>query len=162
MVKSINKYDVPEKFYYFENEYCSPALTNDDKAKIKTLTDDYCSELWNQYVSETKNHLMLVNDPKDWKIKNEIKKKYNWQADWNDTNTEAFIENLKPLVDWNNDDVVLFFWNKSCGIEATWQLICKYWISFLYEDEANIIINPKSKNVLLLSTNGFLAIAERM
>lgn len=161
MEKSINKYDALEKFYYFENEYCDPILSNDDKPEIRALTDEYCSELWNKYVSESKNHLMLINHPEEWKIKNEIKKEYNWQKDWNDTIIEVFNENIKPIIDWKDDDIVIFFWNNCSGIETTWSLICKYWISFLYEDEANIIINPKSKNVIILSTNGNLSIADR-
>ncbi|WP_082815783.1 DUF2947 family protein [Flavobacterium chilense] len=132
-----------------------------DKPQIKALTDYYCAQLWTEYVSETKHHLMLVNDLKDWKIKNEIKKEYNWQEDWNNNTIEAFEENVKPLTNWKAEDIVFFFWNKSSGIETTWSLICKYWISFLYEDEANIIVNPKSKNVIILSVNGSLAIAER-
>ncbi|MTH13988.1 DUF2947 family protein [Flavobacterium sp. LC2016-01] len=161
MEKSINKYEALEKFYYFEKEYCYPVLTVTDKPQIKALTDHYCSQLWNEYVSETKHHLMLVNDLKDWKIKNEIKKEYNWQKDWNNNIIEAFEENIKPLLDWKDEDPVFFFWNKFSGIETTWSLICKYWISFLYEDEANILVSPKSKNVIILSVNGNLTIAER-
>ncbi|OXA70529.1 hypothetical protein B0A67_14965 [Flavobacterium aquidurense] len=162
MEKSINKYDAPEKLYCFENEYCTPALTKDDKAKIKALTDDYCSELWDKYVSKNKRHLMLINHPEELKIKNEIKKEYNWQNDWNESNIDAFNKNVKNLIDWDEDDSVLFFWNKFSGIETTWRLICKYWISFLYEDEANIVINPKSKKVIILSTNGNLSLADRL
>lgn len=161
MEKNTNRYEALEKFYYFGNDYCDPKLTDLDKSEIKALSDDYCAELWNEYVSETKNHLMLVNDPKDWKIKNEIKKEYNWQADWNNTNIEALTANVRPFTDWKDDDTILFFWNQSSGVETTWGLICKYWISFLYEDEANIMVNPKSKNVIILSVNGNLAIAER-
>lgn len=162
MEKSINKYDAPEKLYCFENEYCTPALTKDDKAKIKALTDDYCSELWDKYVSKNKRHLMLINHPEELKMKNEIKKEYNWQNDWNESNIDAFNKNVKNLIDWDEDDSVLFFWNKFSGIETTWRLICKYWISFLYEDEANIVINPKSKKVIILSTNGNLSLADRL
>ncbi len=89
------------------------------------------------------------------------RQEYNWQEDWNNNTIEAFEENIKPLTNWKAEDTVFFFWNKSSGIETTWSLICKYWISFLYEDEANIIVNPKSKNVIILSVNGSLAIAER-
>jgi hypothetical protein len=155
------KYDSLEKFYYFENEYCYPTLTDFDKPEIQAFTNNYCSQLWNKYISESQKHLMLINNPDQWKIKNEIKKEYNWQNDWNETNTEAFNEIVKPLIDWEEDDEVMFFWNKYSGIESKWGIICKYWISFLYDDESNIIINPKSKKVIILSTNGNLSIAER-
>jgi hypothetical protein len=155
------KYDSLNKFYYFENEYCYPTLSDSDKLEINAFANNYCSQLWNKYVSESKKHLMLINNPEEWKIKNEIKKEYNWQNDWNETNTEAFNENVKPLIDWKEDDEVVFFWNKYSGIESKWDMICKYWISFLYDDESNIIINPKSKQVIILSTNGNLSIAER-
>jgi hypothetical protein len=162
MEKNINKYEALEKFYYFENEYCDPKLTNIDKPEIKALTDDYCAALWHEYVSENKKHLMLVNNPEESKVKNENKKEYNWLKDWNDSSIEAFNENVKNLLDWKDDDSVIFFWNKTSGIESKWALICKYWISFLYEDEANIIINPKSRKAIILSTNGNLSIADRL
>ncbi|KFF16058.1 DUF2947 family protein [Flavobacterium hydatis] len=155
------KYDSLNKFYYFENEYCYPTLSDSDKLEINAFANNYCSQLWNKYVSESKKHLMLINNPEEWKIKNEIKKEYNWQNDWNETNTEAFSENVKSLIDWEEDDEVMFFWNKYSGIESKWRIICKYWISFLYDDESNIIINPKNKKVIILSTNGNLSIAER-
>ncbi len=162
MEKNINKYDVLEKFYYFENEYCEPQLTDVDQPEIKALTDDYCAALWSEYVSGNKRHLMLINHPEELKIKNEIKKEYNWQNDWNESNIDAFDKNVKNLIDWEDDDSVIFFWNKTSGIESKWALICKYWISFLYEDEANIIINPKSRKAIILSTNGNLSLAERL
>ena len=162
MEKNINKYEALEKFYYFKNEYCEPQLTPIDKPEIKALSDDYCATLWTEYVSENKKHLMLINHPEEWKIKNEVKKEYNWQNDWNESDIEAFDKNVKNLMDWKEDDSVIFFWNKSSGIETKWRLICKYWISLLYEDEANIIINPKSKKVIILSTNGNLSIADRI
>lgn len=161
MEKNINKYEALEKFYYFENDYCDPKLIDIDKPEIKALTDDYCAALWNEYVSESKKHLMLINNPEEWKIKNESRQEYNWQNDWNDSNIEAFKENVKSLIDGKDDDSVIFFWNKTSGVESKWALICKYWISFLYEDEANIIINPKSKKAIILSTNGNLSIADR-
>ena len=162
MEKNINKYEALEKFYYFENDYCDPKLTDADKPEIKALTDDYCAVLWHEYVSENKKHLMLINNPEDWKIKNEIKKEYNWLKDWNDSSIEAFNKNVKNLLDWKEDDSVIFFWNKTSGIESKWALICKYWISFLYDDEANIIINPKSRKAIILSTNGNLSTADRL
>ncbi|QDW20514.1 DUF2947 family protein [Flavobacterium sp. KBS0721] len=162
MEKNINKYEALEKFYYFENDYCEPQLTDVDQPEIKALTDDYCAALWTEYVSENKRHLMLINHPEELKIKNEVKKEYNWQNDWNESNIDAFDKNVKNLIDWKEEDSVIFFWNKSSGIETKWALIYKYWISFLYEDEANIIINPKSKKVIILSTNGNLSIADRI
>jgi hypothetical protein len=159
---SLNQeYDSLEKFYYFENEYCYQTLTDSDKPEIKAFTNNYCSELWNKYISESKKHLMLINHTEQWKIKNEVKKEYNWQKDWNDNNIDAFKENVKPIIDWEEEDEVMFFWNKYTGIESKWGIICKYWISFLYDDESNIIINPKSKKVIILSTNGNLSVAER-
>jgi hypothetical protein len=162
MEKNTNRYEGLEKFYYFENDYCDPKLTDVDKPEIKALSDNHCAELWNEYVSESKNHLMLMNNPEDGKIKNEIKKEYNWLEDWNDSKIEAFNENVKNLIDWKDDDSVIFFWNKTSGIASKWALICKYWISFLYEDEANIMINPKSSKAIILSTNGNLSIADRL
>jgi hypothetical protein len=39
-------------------------------------------------------------------------------------------------------------------------LICKFWICFLYEDEMNIIINPKSEMAFMIGVNGYVATAK--
>ena len=155
------KYDSIDKLYYFENDYCIPILEDCDKSKIRVLSNNYCSELWNEYVSEKHKHLMLINEAENWKIENEISKDYNWEKDWNENNIKAFEENIKPLIDFKEDDKILYFWSKYAGIETEWKIICKYWIAFLYEDESNIIINPKKSKVLILSTNGNISIGNR-
>ncbi len=155
------KYDSFNKLYFFEDEYCIPILEDNDKSKIRVLSNNYCSELWNKYVTEKPNHLMLINDTKNWKIENEISKDYNWENDWNENNVIAFENNIKPLIDYKEEDKIIYFWSKYSGVETEWRIICKYWIAFLYEDESNIIINPNNTKVMILATNGNVSIGKR-
>lgn len=60
---------------------------------------------------------------------------------------------------------LFFFWGKSSGLEADWTFVCEYLISFLYDDEISIVINPNSQQdsqqVLILGVHGYVAIGHK-
>jgi hypothetical protein len=136
-------------FYFFENDYCLPALEESDKMKIQFLSEDECSTYWEKYVSKKHDQLLQIPINENINYLN-----YNWEKDWIENNTEAFNVHIKPLIVYQNNDEVLFFWNKSTGVKTEWSIVCKYWIAFLFEDEGNILINPSHPTVLFLSTHG--------
>jgi hypothetical protein len=138
-----------EKFYFFEEGYCIPVLEEKDKVKIQFLTEEECSDFWEKYVSKKYDHWLQIPINESINYLN-----YNWEKDWIENNIEAFDVHIKPLIGYQNNDEVLFFWNKSTGVKTEWNIICKYWITFLFEDEGNILINPSHPSVLYLSTHG--------
>ena len=148
------------KVWMFDLSHCEN-IEASDKEELKLLSESYCSELWSEYVTDKHRHLMLVHKDEDWKITNKVSQQYNWLSDWNNDKHVAFYRIVAPLLQWEMDDIVYFFWNRHSGIETQWNLVCKYWISFLYDDEMNIVVNPKSNNVLILGVHGYVAIGER-
>ncbi len=154
------RYTNINKWWEFSPEYCSN-LDEKDKSQLKPLQTEYCQKLWKQYVSEKHQHLMKIKSDDDWNIYQKELQPYNWEKDWENDKYNAFFENVMPLVSWGESDMVYFFQNSTCGIEAPWKLICKYWMSFLYEDEASIIINPKSETAILLIVGGHIELRKR-
>lgn len=154
------QYDDIEEIWFFEPTYCHN-IDPKDLQMIHPLTPQYASKLWGTLVSPKHRHLMTI-EGNNWYIKNERKVDYNWEVDWEEDRFDAFTEHIAPLLKWDTDHDVLFFWGRYTALEAPWKLLCKYWISLLYEDEMNIVINPKSNRVLILGTRGYVAIGERV
>ena len=46
---------------------------------------------------------------------------------------------------------------KGSAVKTTWRTLCDYWIEFMYEDELNIVINPKDTKALLIGIGSYLA-----
>ncbi len=155
------KYIDINELYEFSPEYCKDIKT-EHKAKLKPLATNYCNQLWNEYVTEEHRHLMLIRDNEELKFKELRKCDFNWQDHWDSNNYDAFTNELAPIVDWNLKDTVYFFWGRYNGLETTWEVMCEYWIPFLYEEEKNIIINPQSELVVVLSVHGMVEIGKRI
>jgi|GEM_PF-2055497 len=158
--KASRKYEDIDDLWVFKEKWCEN-IKESDKPFLKPLSDKYCAELWAEYVSEQHRHLMLVNDDAEWKIKEKVIQEYSWMPDWNNDNISAFQENIAPLLNWNTDEQVYFFWGRNSGLETQWKYLCCYWIAFLYDDEMNIVINPKSEKVLILGVHGYVATGTR-
>ena len=155
------KYVEISEFWEFEKENCEN-LDEADKQYLKPFSRSYCCKLWNEYVSEKHRHLMLVENQSDWKIQNKTVQEYNWFEDWNNDQFDAFNVNIAPILNWQENDEVYFFWSRYSGLETEWRFVCKYWMSFLYEDEMNIVINPGSEQVLIIGVNGYVALGSRV
>ena len=154
----MNKFKNKNEIWFFGDKYCEN-ITEDERARIRVLTEGYSSLLWRKYVSEQHRHLMLVEND-EWKLSDVTKSSYNWTNDWNDDIEEAFSHNIAKLLPWKLDDEVLFFWQESSSVMAPWWLICKCWMCFLYEDEMNIIVNPGSEVAIMIGVNGYVATAK--
>jgi hypothetical protein len=152
------KFEDKNEIWFFGDEYCEN-ITVDERACIKVLTEESSASMWRKYVSEQHRHLMLVEND-EWKLSEVRQLSYSWLNDWNNDIPDAFSNNLAKTLPWVLDDEVLFFWNRTSSVMAPWWLICKFWICFLYEDEMNIIINPKSEMAFMIGVNGYVATAK--
>ncbi|QKX04050.1 DUF2947 family protein [Aquimarina sp. TRL1] len=163
------KYISFKNWFYIKDFFieCSQRFFNDNETipnKIKPLTENYSKKLWNNYVSEKHRHLMMVTSDDDWKIKNleSFVNEWSWETSWNENDEGAFEKNVKHRLDWDANDMIYFFWGRYTGAETNWETLYKYWIPFMYEDEMNIVVNPKSKKVLVIGVHGSIAIGERI
>ncbi len=164
-----NKKYIDFKDWFYIKDFfveCSKRFFKDKNTipnKIKPLTENYSKQLWNTYISEKQRHLMLVKSDDDWKI-NKVEsfaKEWNWGTSWNKEEYPAFEKNVKHRLNWDDEDVIYFFWGRYTAAETNWETLCKYWIPFMYEDEMNIVFNPKSQKVLIIGVHGSIAIGER-
>ncbi|WP_103070100.1 DUF2947 family protein [Aquimarina sediminis] len=164
-----NKKYIDFKDWFYIKEFfveCSQRFFNDNDSipnRVKPLTENYSKQLWNEYVSEKHRHLILVKSDNDWKVNNVISfaKEWSWGASWNEGDYPAFEKNVKHRLDWKDDDIIYFFWGRYTATETNWKTLYKYWIPFMYEDEMNTVVNPKSRNVLIIGVNGSIGIGER-
>ncbi len=156
-MRSDEKYGKLEHLWEFGAAYCKE-IKPAHKIALKPLSSSYSAKLWEKYVSTTQKHLMQIKKDAEANFKELHLIDYNWLEDWELDNYYAFKQKLAPLVTWDRNDKVYFFWKKSIGIETTWEVFCEYWIPFFYEDEANIIINSNDKKCIVFSSNGMIYI----
>lgn len=150
-----NKKYEDELDWFFDSEHC-PNLKEEEKEKINLLTPNFCRKIWTRYVSKRRNHLMQVNSADEWNIEHLELLDFKWGAAWDNDNNDYFKEKLPALVNWNPNDKVFFLYGKYGGYEATWEFFLTYWINFFYEDEKNILINPKSDTVIIFTVHGLV------
>ncbi len=160
-MKDIEKYNDLSSLWYFDKKWCEN-IDDTDREFIKPMTEAYSSALWSNCVSAKCNHLMWVKNSSDWKVINNTTLDCHWSGPWEEDNYHYFYDVIAPLMSWDLSDSVYYFWGQFSGLETSWNLLCKYWIAFLYEDEMNIIINPASKEVLILGVSGIVAKGERI
>lgn len=141
--------------WYFKNKELF--IPTHDLQYLKPLTREYSSILWENLVSKKKRHGMLF-EKKEF-MKN-MKFLYNWEEDWNNNNIEPFSIILKEHMDISDESIIYFFWMKERGMETKWIIFLKYWICFLYEDEAPIHLNNTNNKVVLFGPRGFSCIGD--
>ena len=118
---------------------------------IVSLDKDVASKIWESSISTQHEHLMQLND-EEWRQLEVIKftSVWDWEESWQKDEYDAFYNFFQDKFKWKDDDKVLFFWMKGSAVETTWRTLCDYWIEFMYEDELNIVINPKDTKALLI------------
>ncbi len=128
-----------------------PKLPEEVLAKVRILEEPECISKWEEFVSEKNRHFMLLNDD-EWpsEIVRSNNSFYNWFDDWNNNNYSGFGSILKKL-DIPLENQIFLFWMKEIAAETTWDIFCKFWINFLYEDEGVILVVQNSNKALILS-----------
>ena len=137
--------------------FADPAVTEDDLKNIRPFNQEYASKYWSDNIY-SENHLQrntqtVVND--NW-ICSLKEAKYNWHVDWNDNNCRGLPEFLSNCVDLPEDELIVFFWSQSDGLETTWGIFLRNWINFLYEDESPILICLRTGFSIIFGPTGTL------
>lgn len=144
--------------WYFEDK--DAFVSANDKNEIKPLASKYSSKLWEQCISVYNNHFMLIDSKEKFTASLE-KQSYNWKADWNNGTYETFANYLISLISYNENDTIITFWNKELAVETRWRIFIRNWISFLFDDEGLVVINPRNEEVLVFCINGVLLKGKR-
>lgn len=149
----------PNNWYFYDKDI---SIADCDIEKIKPFTQQYCSFLWNHYISKSGRHSILLK-PDEWLV--ELLKNNPicyFDTDWNENRYDTLRDLLSECLHFNNQDHIYFFWNREDGIETTWEIFLRYWINFLFNDEGPILINPSSKHVIRFGSDGSVRIGKRI
>ena len=128
-----------------------PPLTDADKLAINVLDEFDASNRWDQLVSSSNRHFMLLH-PTEWpaQLVRDAPVFYTWMDDWNNDAIDVFCDALRTL-DINLDQNVTVFWMREFAVESTWDAFTRNWINFLYEDEGCIVVPSVSRTSIVLS-----------
>ncbi|MEJ2612579.1 MAG: DUF2947 family protein [Candidatus Thiodiazotropha sp.] len=131
--------------------YDDPKMSSEDLDKIVIFSENECKNNWTEYVSEISGHFMqMANDEWPSIIVDGNNCWYRWVDDWNDDDYSQFSAKLRCL-NIPGKSVLYIFWMKEVGLKTTWEVFCKNWGNFLYEDEGCILVLPDFTDALVLS-----------
>ena len=150
--KYIDMNDFAGNWFFYQDEIMIP---QNHIARIKPLSKKYSNFLWKQYVSKTGEHLMTIENHE---VLLELQEVYNFIDDWNQNNYSNLREELQKHLNYDYNDQIFFFWGCGTSVETTWEIFLRHWINFLFEDEGPILINPRSKKVIIFGSTGSVLI----
>lgn len=128
-----------------------PEISENDLGKILPFSEEYASRLWEEQICPQRH--LLSGGKGEWA--GQLKKiTYNYTNDWNNNNYTTFAECLSGLADLPDDEIIVFFWCREAGLETTWGVFLKNWINFLYDDEAPILMCPKTGFAAVFAPSG--------
>ncbi|MCL2671444.1 MAG: DUF2947 domain-containing protein [Clostridiales bacterium] len=136
----------------------NPVVDENDLKNIRPFSKEYASKYWSDniysehhlqigagnlyslyYAPNSKKENLQIGSSNNW-ICTLQEAEYNWMNDWNDDNIQGLPGFLSSCVDLPEDELIIFFWSKSRGLETTWGVFLRNWINFLYDDESPILI----------------------
>lgn len=135
--------DFQLKWRFAEDATKWTVLPPKDLAFFKPLTEESAQRLWSTYVSTSAQHLMeivLRSVPPD---RNQFGKRVlviddNWSAE----EESNYVTNIfRNHIDVEPSSMLYFFWNASCAVETTWDILRRYWSDFCYpSDDSNVAV----------------------
>ena len=152
----INMENYNKNWYFYDEEI---RVSSEDIKNIKPLSVGYSGLLWQQYISNSNRHFMLLNS--DDKLTLLEKQNYNWLDDWNNGTYDNFKNYLSRNLPYNQGDTIIVFWSKESAVETNWSIFIKHWANFLFEDEGVVLINTTNEKVLVFCSDGVLLKGKR-
>jgi len=124
-----------------------------DLEQIKPYSEAVANQLWNQYLSENAGHPSQFGHG-DWPERNGVwGENGDWQTPWEDDAPELPAALLEHL-DWDDNTVVLFFYDCDRVIETRWNVFKRCWKNFLFFDDGPILMGKKRKQVVQFKQSG--------
>lgn len=129
------------KWRFAEDSTKWTVLPPSDLAFLKPLTDNSAEQLWTKYVDDSAKHLMeivLKTDPPDRDLfgKRVLEIDDDWSSREEHRRVSAALRNQLDIAD---SATLFFFWNASCAVETTWDILLRYWSDFCYpSDDSNV------------------------
>lgn len=163
LIKFVSIDDFQLKWRFAEDETNWTVLPPNDLTFFKPLTEDSALRLWSTYVSTSAQHLMeiaLRSVPPD---RNQFGKLVlviddNWSSD---EEHDRVAEILNNHVGVAASSIVYFFWDASCAVETTWNILLRYWSDFCYpSDDSNVAVILDT-NIIIYYIEGAVWLSSR-
>ncbi|MCL1125054.1 DUF2947 domain-containing protein [Shewanella surugensis] len=135
-------------------------VSEKDKGHIHPLTQKSAMLVWNKWISN-KSSRSEQFDNGDWAAKQDAWKNMDhWQSAW-DSEAAELPELLTHFIDWPDNAIVYFCYDKYQVIETTWEVFVRNWKCFLFFDDGPLLISPKQKQAVLFHQNGQYQVGHR-
>ena len=135
--------DFQLKWRFAEDATKWTVLPPKDLAFFKPLTEESAQRLWFTYVSTSAQHLMeivlrSVPPNRDQFGKRLLVIDENWTSEEENHHVADVFRNH---IDAEPSSALYFFWNASCAVETTWEILRRYWSDFCYpSDDSNVAV----------------------
>ncbi|MGB0893851.1 MAG: DUF2947 domain-containing protein [Parashewanella sp.] len=139
-----------KKWIFNHNEL---PVSEQDKLMIKPLSDKSSMKLWNMLISNKSSRSDLFSKG-DWAARsNSWKKSDQWQTSW-DSDTPELPQLLDEYIQWPDDTLVYFAYDKYQLIESTWEVFKRNWKCFLFFDDGPLLISPNFRQAVWFQQDG--------
>ncbi|MCE9679245.1 DUF2947 domain-containing protein [Shewanella sp. AS1] len=135
-------------------------VSEEDQALIKPLDQKSSMEVWNKWISNKSSRTEQFTKG-DWAAKGDTWiETDHWQSAW-DSEAPELPELLANHIDWAEDTLVYFCYEKYQVIETRWDVFARNWKCFLFFDDGPLLISPKKKQAVLFHQSGQYQIGHR-
>ncbi len=135
-------------------------VTDDDKSQIKPLVQKSSMEVWNKWISNKSSRSEQFSKG-EWAAKGDAWiETDHWQSAW-DSESPELPELISNHIDWSDDTLIYFCYEKYQIIETRWDIFVRNWKCFLFFDDGPLLISPKKKQALFFHQTGQYQIGYR-
>ncbi|WP_394128823.1 DUF2947 domain-containing protein [Shewanella maritima] len=135
-------------------------VTEADQLQIKPLSDKSAMQVWNKWISNKSSRAEQFAKG-DWAAKDSAwSVTEHWQSAW-DSEDNSLPEGLFEHIDWLDDDVVFFCYEKYQVIETRWDVFVRNWKCFLFFDDGPLLIAPPHKQAVMFEQSGQFKLGQR-
>lgn len=130
-------------------EDANELLYNSGWKLLNPLTSEYSSFLWTLFIEETCFNKLGCKREEMNKC---CKIVYNYSLDLKNNFYSSLALLLQEKLEYEDDDTVFFFRNRTTAVETTWINFKRNWIRFMFEGESSILMTPLSNMKVLFNT----------
>ena len=140
--------EFPLKWRFAEDSTKWTVLPPSDLACFKPLATDSARRLWPEYVSNAAEQLMEIVTKTVSPDRNQFGTRLlviddNWSSE---EEHQRVAKSIRQKIDIVDSAILYFFWDASCAVETTWDILLRYWSDFCYpSDDSNVAVVLEAK-----------------
>jgi len=138
---------------HFGNLLAENSAVLTDFHTIRVLTEQCARELWRNSFGDVKHKAAIPGD--NWCSSCAWTTTGEWLEHYNSARSNPVERQLRQLVDWRDEQLVLFFRGPLDCVVSTWQAFVENWLTFFeYDDDGPFIVPVDREEVLRICPNG--------